>query len=319
MASNLAKHDAPAETKSTRVITERDQLHAHNEPITNVVEVETTPGPSSPVTFFDLPREIRDSIYHHYWRTYPCIRTSFHGMLTDLRYEGYHSMTISRKRFGYPERMQGPYPTWLLANKVLFSEALSQFSRKAEWFWDGYTMQEMEIERKALMKTPTIRDITLYVGNVMYLDEYAATRFSSYQEKVKDACQEYAKAMQLHGSFKRLRLSSHSYDISLTDDGAGFKEIVTFLTNFFRDVTIDKIEWEVHNRAEPGTRVVYRVCASGSLELVETENLSWTEEEYRSYDKERARMRERQEMNVERRRRRQERCMNTKVSTETEA
>jgi hypothetical protein len=82
------------------------------------------------ISFFDLPREIRDQIYHHYWTANPkhvALRTPSHPFTVRLNYAKRPEIT----REFYVET-QRPL-TWLLANKQLQHEALEHYITRAEW------------------------------------------------------------------------------------------------------------------------------------------------------------------------------------------
>ncbi|KAF2255348.1 hypothetical protein BU26DRAFT_559958 [Trematosphaeria pertusa] len=94
--------------------------------------------PSSTSRFFDLPREIRDQIYHELWTTsapLPLSHKSFH----------YHiQYTPSPTPLLDPEHphpriatFTAPAPPfrapWLLTNKQLLAESLEQLQRKGDW------------------------------------------------------------------------------------------------------------------------------------------------------------------------------------------
>ncbi|KAF1834464.1 hypothetical protein BDW02DRAFT_579537 [Decorospora gaudefroyi] len=87
------------------------------------------PRPSSP--FFRLPRELRDTIYHHVFQHHRFLPASLTPQLNmHLRYPIAAPLSPTHSVFDGSDRR--PHP-WMLASKIVFHEALAQFVRRAEW------------------------------------------------------------------------------------------------------------------------------------------------------------------------------------------
>jgi hypothetical protein len=132
------------------------------------------------ITFFDLPRELRDLIYQDYWQTNPVLTdssTRFCGLLSQLRYEGRYIMEIDNHAYNTPRHVAQSFPRWALANKQLFDEAFSHFESKAEWFWyDNVPVKRYDHQYANLVNLATIRSITLYVQDLKALEDQPRRR-----------------------------------------------------------------------------------------------------------------------------------------------
>ncbi|KAH7069622.1 hypothetical protein BKA63DRAFT_493856 [Paraphoma chrysanthemicola] len=97
--------------------------------------------------FFSLPREIRDNIYHHVFQSIRCI----HAVLPPCAAKSNqpkHRVPDIQLRHQLVDRTSRAHShlhnvadygnDWLLTCKAIMFEAMEQFSRNAEWFWDGY-------------------------------------------------------------------------------------------------------------------------------------------------------------------------------------
>jgi hypothetical protein len=84
--------------------------------------------------FFDLPRELRDFVYHYLWEDHPDITTPYSNRRTELRYDQSinkcHTKTYLHNN---------PFPPWLLASKAFLYEATAAFNERAEWTWQPAT------------------------------------------------------------------------------------------------------------------------------------------------------------------------------------
>jgi hypothetical protein len=89
-------------------------------------------GEKEAVSFFGLPRELRDMIYDKLWQTTPRLYIPKHrkdnSSTFDLRYGGGKYMS-SKDLAPYAEGL----PMWLLCSKTLLNEGKEQLIRKASW------------------------------------------------------------------------------------------------------------------------------------------------------------------------------------------
>ena len=196
----------------------------------------------------------------------------------DLRYEGHHPITdVTRIWKGslWLRTMRGEYPTWLLASKAVLEEALSQFCRRAAWLWTNAFIQKGN--SSALMNTSTVQEVILFVGNFKFLDATLDSWYHGLRHNTTHSCRGLAKAMKSHGRFKRLCVSGECSHHGVKDASA-FAGTATFFAEFFRDVEIETLEFELNHREGPETRAVYRLASPGRLELVEVETFLWTYE-----------------------------------------
>lgn len=128
--------------------------------------------PSAPSTFFSLPRELRDLIYHHLWRCNPALQNSssrFSTVCLQLRYDGRYSIEPQKTSWGYENGVNDNIenrrlPLGLAANKQLLHEALEQFLSRAEWFWDEDNVEKEQTWTSSLLDASGVKDVTLYFG-----------------------------------------------------------------------------------------------------------------------------------------------------------
>lgn len=92
--------------------------------------------------FGDLPREIRDIVYHELWKATPGVR---------VPYEQNH-LHLSYGDYGWWEKHDG-LPAWLFANKAIMKEGIQQLLLKASWSW---TQPRIEDEKKESYKISPI-------------------------------------------------------------------------------------------------------------------------------------------------------------------
>ena len=90
-------------------------------------------------TFFSLPRELRDQIYHHVWLATPTIKPYNHlvSLTTWSRYNSSGSLRETLPDGPHITSSASPgLPTWLLTNRAIFSEGCEQFHRLGHTFVD---------------------------------------------------------------------------------------------------------------------------------------------------------------------------------------
>jgi hypothetical protein len=94
----------------------------------------------NPLTFFSLPREIRDTIYDHIWLHTPAIEQHWAG------HEIPDNILVYSKEH-YKEEGLRPKLTWLLTSKQMLEEGLDQLHRQAVWHpicYDGRLQRGFE-------------------------------------------------------------------------------------------------------------------------------------------------------------------------------
>ncbi|KAF1850376.1 uncharacterized protein K460DRAFT_412090 [Cucurbitaria berberidis CBS 394.84] len=222
-------------------------------------------GKARKTSFFDLPREIRDSIYHHYWQADPCLNASNtpcgQGAL-QLRYEGSYKMGLCGPRYGVLERLDGRYPQSLLSNKQLLQEALEQYTRKAEWFWDGTPLAErprnpsanlIDVSKISNDMTLHIHSLAMYEDPNRYMDEIIAGKDLHL----------LAKAIaKKHTTIPRLRISGYSRALYYDDKSGLFDQgqlMIGKIMAYFSGFDIARLELEVFNKSSDRRRILCEV------------------------------------------------------------
>lgn len=87
-----------------------------------------------PTRFTELPRELRDLVYHHLWQSKP--RLDFEGRREDIFYAKYTPQPVARRSDQHRDRDERSLPTglpqWLRTSKMILEEGLEAFNRNAE-------------------------------------------------------------------------------------------------------------------------------------------------------------------------------------------
>lgn len=116
---------------------ERTKAHKHaveGSDVTSVPRKRPNIVKKRPLPFLELPREIRDIVYHEIWRFKAPFQIFYRGTLYAVKYEALspkiETVTpLQRTR----ARRSKPRNPWILANKQVLNEAIEQFQRKAIW------------------------------------------------------------------------------------------------------------------------------------------------------------------------------------------
>ncbi|KAF2250813.1 hypothetical protein BU26DRAFT_562779 [Trematosphaeria pertusa] len=113
---------SPAETASTprAKMPARKRPRLHQRPTVSLSQLD--PSPASSSLFFQLPRELRDQVYHEVWTTTPHLRQRY------LR--KFYSVTYGHRK---PSAQPVNTAAWLLASKQILLEGLAQFHRQSVW------------------------------------------------------------------------------------------------------------------------------------------------------------------------------------------
>ena len=130
--------------------------------------------------FFDLPRELRDLVYHFLWYDYPDIATSYRDKQSRVRYRPTTSPSakqrIHRKRTGLP--------AWLFINKAFLEEAIATFNARAEWTLLSFWRITPGAGSAPLFSLSKAQIVTLMLGDLAPI-----TRFLS-QGSIAHCCRE---------------------------------------------------------------------------------------------------------------------------------
>jgi hypothetical protein len=139
---------------------------------------KSTHHPPSHVSpnFLDLPREIRDLIYHEFWRSNPALPNFSQRFLDPdqsmyLRYEGSYEASAFSPTCDHDHHVicsdpneQHEFPLCFLASKQLLSEALEQFLRRAEWFSTYNSSTKNWAPSPIMPDASSVEDVNVYVG-----------------------------------------------------------------------------------------------------------------------------------------------------------
>src|SRR5690348_4613362 len=92
-------------------------------------KLKATTLSATSISFFGLPREIRDLIYDYYWMINPIPPLTFRplpGYDLEIRYSVHQGTRMSNIQ---EDKNPRPPPLWLLASKQLLHEGIHQFLR----------------------------------------------------------------------------------------------------------------------------------------------------------------------------------------------
>jgi hypothetical protein len=203
----------------------------------------TTPTELSHSTiFFDLPRELRDLIYHQLWRSSSILlncTTRFVDFDVNLRYEGSYQVDVTdrtRKRFGCDAGHQDDwrFPPGLWASKQLLQEALAQYGSRAEWFWCEDVPDVKRTWLSTQLDASRVQDATLFLDFFEEVcKECSGKRHLHDRWRLDDELNEVVEAMvgdrmDGHG-IRRLRIASFTQATNLTEE----REHALFLAQRF--------------------------------------------------------------------------------------
>jgi hypothetical protein len=195
--------------------------------------------------FFNLPRELRDLIYHHLFLSTPHIIQCFgiERMYLSLVYRPFFTPTDLTIPFYHPTRSS---PTWLLTNKTLLYEARAQFMRHAEWYFDSGEVQIRNWSSMLRMNLRRVKRMQLYVSSLSHWETPAI-----YQGmNARNPLGRLADAMREEGlRFNIVRLVGHSHALHEKDwECRGqANNMVKNLMAVFHGIEVGKWEFGIRN------------------------------------------------------------------------
>lgn len=236
------------------------------------------------LSFFALPRELRDQVYHHLWRLLkPCVFQSVpHGdsqLLLELRYEGHYDISsMHGQREDWPGT-SSRFPSAILASKPFLHEALEQYLRKAEWYvyrpYYSRTAKSWDFASLGIATAKTPHRLTVDAANLSHLYEPRPSHPTG--DFHRDAIEETAQLLRNWQSAHRgedseprircLRVFGHTYDMpsSLVGQWAQAPHVARNLWRFFEGIEIPRFQVDMH--CESGLRFQsYVVTGRGESE-----------------------------------------------------
>ena len=246
---------------------------------------EITIGPSDPwksqtIPFFELPREIRDLVYHRILRRVrPCIRVALPGsdIVLEYRYEGHYQIA---KQMGPNEDSQGMsrgLPISFLCGRQFYIEALDQFASKAEWFCDGYfnrlnkrngadfhhyeRIWPAALLSDMAVKTKVPGRMTLYGGNLAHHENPPRNQGDWFKDTI-DLVTETLRKQQETGALlqiERLRVVGHIYEDRNPKIFTNPGDVINNLWRLFEGIDFSSFEVEIHDRHGTKRVVLYNV------------------------------------------------------------
>jgi hypothetical protein len=189
--------------------------------------------------FFDLPREIRDLIYHEFWRSNPAL-PNFSQRFPDsndfyLRYEGsYQAVWCERECGDDHYRICGDanekqkLPLYFLANKQLLLEALEQSLRRAEWFSTEDSSTEIWAPLSIMPDASCVEDVTLYAGalpplcyeckGALHLDIHDRFCRWWHEESLSELVNAMGEEEEMGRGIRRLRITASTHKANNAED-----------------------------------------------------------------------------------------------------
>jgi hypothetical protein len=236
------------------------------------------------LSFFDLPRELRDLVYHHLWRLLkPCICQGFpeSELVLQLRYEGHYDISSTHgEREDWPGT-SSRFPIAIIASKQFLYEALEQYLRKAEWYFYGSNFYSHNLPKMSYLAPLDItckmpQRLTVDAGNLSAVEEPRPTRpIGLFGKKDIEKTAEVLRKWQMGDSKYRiqcLRVFGHTYGMpsSLVGPWVQAPHVARNLWKFFEGIDIPRFQVDVV--CESGMRCQsYIVTGRGEGEQLQVE------------------------------------------------
>ena len=173
---------------------------------------DTKPLIPQTISLFDLPRELRDQIYHYYWTAQPkylAPRTPFHPLKVHFNYAGRPDITKEAVIKTATQR----FPEWLQASKQLQSEALEQYASRAEWS----VVLKSKLPKPDNRKTSSALDIRKVRKLALHISDIAAVAVDDNHTVYQDlrvfskGLEEHQRHPETMAKIQRLRISGSTY------------------------------------------------------------------------------------------------------------
>jgi hypothetical protein len=256
--------------------------------------------------FLNLPREIRDLIYHHYWTLHPHLSASraqaLNAFSMRLHYEGRNSADNPDTRpiyWNMPRvKEKTSCPSLGLSSKQILYEALEQYERRAEWYWSAtITSKPWHLPLGLQVNSGRVGKVTIWVDDLLTSDYVHHT---SLRDNI--VCEIVLRKYLYSGlPLQRLRIAGclDTSQWSHTEFGehsyvGGAAAIAHNVLTVFGRAVLPRLELEIFNAEKHWRRrIFYEVRREGSDVYLHTldferrgmrvirgrEGWSWTSEE----------------------------------------
>ncbi|KAF1845617.1 uncharacterized protein K460DRAFT_258971, partial [Cucurbitaria berberidis CBS 394.84] len=112
--------------------------------------------------FFELPRELRDLVYHFLWYDYPDLAVLYRGKWCVVGYQTMNALSTK----GQIQQRSHRLPAWLFINKLFHKEAIFALNERAEWTWFPYWRHQPGAGSSTLFGPSTSQLVTLKLGDL---------------------------------------------------------------------------------------------------------------------------------------------------------
>jgi len=109
--------------------------------------------------FFELPRELRDLIYHFLWLGVPDLIVPYLGRKSLIRYDATNG--VCSKPPDQPWNRMELLPSWLFLGKAFFEECVTALNERSEWIWLPYGAYRPTAGSAALFGPSTAKIVTV--------------------------------------------------------------------------------------------------------------------------------------------------------------
>ncbi|KAJ4370722.1 hypothetical protein N0V83_005243 [Neocucurbitaria cava] len=142
-------------------------------------------------SFFDLPRELRDIIYHFLWHEHEGIAVPYFGQRARMDYLETTSAAV--KRLHYYCRKY-PLPKWLCISKMFHKEVIDAFNERAEWREAPRRRGHKDpIASSALFNPSTARIVTFHLGDLAPTTRFYRKRTESIAQNAHSYMEEMSR------------------------------------------------------------------------------------------------------------------------------
>jgi hypothetical protein len=182
--------------------------------------------------FFELPRELRDLIYHHLWQDCPAITVPYSGRTTESHYNPAINEPHFKACHDY-SKDNVPLPPWVFANTTFFYEAISAFEENADWAWLRWAPSKRNAGSSMLFGPSTSKIVTLKLGEIedMICKPVRAESLAKEVRALETNFSRIAEDMLACGQTQHLHIT---FDIE--------SNTTVFALNFFPDVITSMFE-----------------------------------------------------------------------------
>jgi hypothetical protein len=228
-------------------------------------------------SFFMIPREMRDEVYHQLFSSDRCL---FHAymlpssdLITSSEYypEPAYRFDLRYSQHDLASRVHGfngNSPTWLLTCKATYHEGRAQYFRRAEWVWQAYFTRIFSAGHRDWKTELSATNLTRLEMQVSNLANYE-TPHRGEGSDTRNALANTAKSLR-EGKVRleRVRFVGHSYRLAERPHephcGYQVEHMMHNLMGHFEGIQVKKWELGIVGRPSDWMWVLYEWVQNGA-------------------------------------------------------